>query len=99
MSSPIYASHQSLVAMANNECGYQRVWVDHGDTARWSDRGNLVIEHNRRGTEEVCGGGRVLSGERRNYDNSSPPRRNYDNYSPPRPYYDTRRNNDAAAAI
>jgi len=87
MSNPIYTSHQGLVSLANRECGYRNVWVDRGDTARWSNRGNLVVEHNRRGTEDVCSDGRVLS---RNQPNNNRPDYypRHDRYQPRHEHYD-----------
>ena len=66
MPDPIYTSHQGLINLANQECGYRNVYVGQGDSGRWSNKGNLVIEHNNRGTEETCSGGRVISGEQQN---------------------------------
>ena len=84
MSNPIYASHQGVVSLANQECGYRNVWVDRGDTARWSNRGNLVVEHNYRGTEDVCHNGYVI--------NRNQPLNRPDTYRPsyPEPRYDYR---------
>ncbi|MBC7541438.1 MAG: hypothetical protein H7338_01765 [Candidatus Sericytochromatia bacterium] len=66
MPDPIRTSHQGLINLANQECGYRNVYVDRNDTGRWSNKGNLVIEHNNRGTQETCRGGQVISGEQRN---------------------------------
>jgi hypothetical protein len=59
MPDPIYTSHQGLINLANRECGYKAVWVENGAQGRWSNKGNLVIEH-RNGTEDVCRAGRVI---------------------------------------
>lgn len=63
MPDPIYTSHQGLISLANRECGYKAVWVENGASARWSNKGNLVIEHTN-GSEDVCKAGRVISSNR-----------------------------------
>jgi hypothetical protein len=63
MPDPIYTSHQGLINLANRECGYKAVWVENGAQARWSNKGNLVIEH-QNGSEDVCKAGRVISSDR-----------------------------------
>jgi hypothetical protein len=63
MPDPIYTSHQGLINLANRECGYKAVWVENGASARWSNKGNLVIEHTN-GSEDVCNAGRVISSNR-----------------------------------
>jgi hypothetical protein len=70
-----------LINLANRECGYKAVWVEPGAQGRWSNKGNLVIEH-RNGTEDVCRAGRVVghNGRPEPYRDpvyQNPPRRDY----------------------
>ncbi len=58
---PNVTDRSSQINLVNQECGYRNVWVENGDTTRWSNRGNLVVEHNWKGTEDVCRDGYVVS--------------------------------------
>ena len=57
----LITSRQELINMVNDEVGYNVEHINYGDTARISERGNLVIEHNSRGTEDVIAHGQVVS--------------------------------------
>jgi hypothetical protein len=100
---PIYTSHQGLINLANRECGYKNVYVEQGAQGRWSNKGNLVVEH-RNGSEDVCRNGRVISRGQNSqpyrdpvYQN--PPRRDYDrDQYQPRPQYQQQRGINATDA-
>jgi hypothetical protein len=67
MNASIVTDNYSLARLADQQCGRDywsgrpNVMVERGDSARWSNRGNLVVEHNWRGTEDVCRDGYVVS--------------------------------------
>jgi hypothetical protein len=57
----LITSRQALINLVNDEVGYNVEHIYPGDTARISERGNLVIEHNSQGTEDVIAHGEVIS--------------------------------------
>ena len=54
-------SRSDLINLCNREVGYNVEHINYGDTARISERGNLVIEHNSMGTEDTIKFGNVVS--------------------------------------
>ncbi|MBC7544592.1 MAG: hypothetical protein H7338_17870 [Candidatus Sericytochromatia bacterium] len=107
MPDPIRTSHQGLINLANRECGYRNVFFDRNDTRCWSNKGNLVIEHNNRGIPETCRNGQVISNEQRNNSNdryqNQPYQRN-DQYQPDyrhqtQPYRNQSNNFDATIPL
>src|SRR5437879_1626836 len=61
MPDPINGQGHQLIGLVNQQCGYKNVWVDNNTTARWSNKGNLVVEDNTKGTECSCRDGMVLA--------------------------------------
>lgn len=83
--SELYLTRRELIDRTNFECGYHRVWVNPGDTARLNYNGDFVVEHNSRGTEDVCRDGYVLAHRPLRSDRYAPPPVVF--YPPPPTYY------------
>jgi hypothetical protein len=64
MPDPVNGYGKQLIPLVNQECGYKNVYVDNNTTARWSNKGNLVVEQNNTGDQCTCKDGMVINRQR-----------------------------------